>query len=473
MAIPQREQNLLFLKSGGLCAFTGCKRPLASESSPSDGVAILGEMAHIIAERPNGPRGNSPLPLSERNKYDNLVLLCNIHHQLIDDKPQTYTVERLHQMKQEHEEWVEKTLRRGRDDGLVAEPPNYTTEIVYSTLLPVERMPQYVYGAPCEFRYEKEVKEKLRFLTAGEIAPFILREGILFAFQNLGERKNLFHEVVDTSKAHRYLARTWWSDPDRMGWFIQLLNRTLNKITGHRGLHFDRDHKRYYFPPKEVGEEREVTYRPLNAERATRKVVWQPMNKATGEGRGYWYHRAVSLQFFRLAAEDWCLSIRPELHLTADSVRPFASEKIGARVTRKKSRTFNYDLLGDVQFWRDYLSDSSPRIIGRFGTQSIIILTALAHGEITWPGIPEEHAKPFRNVVYLDTAESWAERLALDEEQEDYDSEDDDVDWQAPSAEEEGKSDIEVELDEAGEPGEVRNSQKKDDYDDYDDLFRE
>ena len=36
--------------------------------------------------------------------------------------------------------------------------------------------------------------------------------------------------------------------------------------------------------------------------------------------------------------------------------------------------------------------------------------------KVRWPGIPEEHAKPFKNVEYLDDLFSWAEAEGLFEE---------------------------------------------------------
>ena len=76
------------------------------------------------------------------------------------------------------------------------------------------------------------------------------------------------------------------AEPDRLGWYIALLNRCLNKLTGRLGLRLDRDHRRYYFEPDEPGSPMEVTYRPLNATKATRSVVWQPVKQSTGEARG-------------------------------------------------------------------------------------------------------------------------------------------------------------------------------------------
>ena len=91
---------------------------------------------------------------------------------------------------------------------------------------------------------------------------------------------------------------------------------------------------------------------------------------------------------------------------------------------------FNYDLLGEVQFWRDFLSDSRPRIIMSFGpNQYIVVSTSLMEGTVTWPGIPAEHAKPFKNIDYVDDLFSWAEFSALEEMQEAFDEgEEDDHD---------------------------------------------
>jgi hypothetical protein len=43
---------------------------------------------------------------NERNSYENLILVCPSCHKKIDDQPNTYTVELLHKIKKEHEEWV-------------------------------------------------------------------------------------------------------------------------------------------------------------------------------------------------------------------------------------------------------------------------------------------------------------------------------------------------------------------------------
>src|SRR6202035_5405239 len=192
-------------------------------------------------------------------------------------------------------------------------------------------------------------------------------------------------------------------DPDNARLLQQLLNRCLNKITGHRGLYLDKQHHRYYFPADEPGATRSVSYIPLNKTSATRKVVWQPVRKSDNTPRKYWLHRAVSLGFCLIDAEAprWGLSIRPELHVTSDGRADYPSAAIGRRVTRNKARRFNYGLLGEVQFWRDYLSESSPRLRLAFNNQqTLVVSTSLIQAQVTWPGIPSEYAKPYRNVHF-------------------------------------------------------------------------
>jgi hypothetical protein len=335
------------------------------------------------------------------------MLLCQEHHQLIDSQEAVYTVDRLHAMKEAHERWVETQLGLGVDDPLVVAPP--TTDILYSTLLPVDRMPRYVYAADTEARMANDVAPAS---TPGVVTPFVHHGQRIWAFQNLRDADGPFARHIDRGTVERYDVRTWLGNPDQERLMQQLLNRVLNKLTGRRGLHLDKEHGRYYFPAEEEGTTRSVSYVPLNKPAATRKVVWQPTRKADGAPRKYWLHRAVSLRFLLLDrnAGRWVLSLRPELHITSDGFVPYPSKAVGRRVTQKKSRVFNYDLLGELQFWRDYLSDSSARITLRFSDQQLLVIsTSLVESLIQWPGIPAEYAKPFKNVHFVDDLFSWAE----------------------------------------------------------------
>jgi hypothetical protein len=107
MAIPLKDHKRLWAMSGGRCAI--CKVSVILEDDLVSGT-IIGEECHIVAEKNDGPRGISPLLVEERNKYENLIILCRNHHKEIDDNEGAYPVDRLKKIKSDHErEILEKT----------------------------------------------------------------------------------------------------------------------------------------------------------------------------------------------------------------------------------------------------------------------------------------------------------------------------------------------------------------------------
>lgn len=104
MPVSERTKRIVWVRDGGSCSI--CKERLLTTSVPGLGTHLLGEVAHIVAEQPGGPRGASPLTADERNDEANLLLLCLNHHTIIDDDPSGYPVDHLHSLKAEHLAWV-------------------------------------------------------------------------------------------------------------------------------------------------------------------------------------------------------------------------------------------------------------------------------------------------------------------------------------------------------------------------------
>jgi hypothetical protein len=121
VAITQRTIKMLWGRAAARCAFGECQRLLVIDETEADEEALIGEMCHLAADSPDGPRGDAPVPMDRRDDYDNLILLCRNHHAEIDAQPATYTIERLRTLKSEHEKWVRAALpgydrSRQRDD---------------------------------------------------------------------------------------------------------------------------------------------------------------------------------------------------------------------------------------------------------------------------------------------------------------------------------------------------------------------
>ena len=110
MGISIKSRKMLWGRSGNCCAFPECRKELVMEVEDSNNVSIIGEEAHIVAKGKKGARGNGVLTSAERDQYENLILLCRLHHKIIDDNPSLYPIQKLHVLKNEHEQWVRGNL---------------------------------------------------------------------------------------------------------------------------------------------------------------------------------------------------------------------------------------------------------------------------------------------------------------------------------------------------------------------------
>ena len=107
-----RDVKILFGLSAGLCAFDSCcRRPCIAPATAHDAEAVTGKIAHIEGHSNVGPRANPTLTAKQRDSYENWILLCGDHHDIIDKQQTTHTVMVIRTWKREHEEWVIETYR--------------------------------------------------------------------------------------------------------------------------------------------------------------------------------------------------------------------------------------------------------------------------------------------------------------------------------------------------------------------------
>ena len=89
----------LFAVSGNRCAFPRCQSALVDPI----GNRVIGKVCHIRANSEGGPRYSPIQADSDRQGFSNLLILCPIHHDVVDADTDAYTVERLLDMKRTHE----------------------------------------------------------------------------------------------------------------------------------------------------------------------------------------------------------------------------------------------------------------------------------------------------------------------------------------------------------------------------------
>ena len=87
----------LYLLSGNMCAFPNCEQLLVDASGD-----FVGEVCHIEAAKPGGPRFNKNMLNEARRAAANLLLLCRNHHKKTDNVAE-FSVAELRKMKAAHE----------------------------------------------------------------------------------------------------------------------------------------------------------------------------------------------------------------------------------------------------------------------------------------------------------------------------------------------------------------------------------
>ncbi len=148
----------LWVKAGARCQFQGCNEYLLGDRLTNIQPLNLADRAHIVGQSIDGPRGDNGLQLSERDKVENLMLLCPKCHKLIDKKKNhgKFSVERLKKFKADHEKMIffhtgikpgyETTIIRLRSKirgEIVGIPEEQIWEAVFTE---ADRYPRYIAG---------------------------------------------------------------------------------------------------------------------------------------------------------------------------------------------------------------------------------------------------------------------------------------------------------------------------------------
>jgi hypothetical protein len=109
-SIRLRHWKILVQRSGDRCAI--CRTPLSIDAKQGGEPALIGEIAHIRGEKAGSARYDPDQPIEERNSYRNLIYVCANDHTIVDQNPIDFPVERLIQIKADHEKWVSQQLSR-------------------------------------------------------------------------------------------------------------------------------------------------------------------------------------------------------------------------------------------------------------------------------------------------------------------------------------------------------------------------
>lgn len=114
-AIPYKVQCEVWGRAAGRCEFNGCNKPLYIHDITSDRCNIA-ELAHIIGDSLNGPRGDKERSRRLAKDPNNIMLMCHDCHKYIDKEGlEKFPDEVLFAMKKKHEERIERLTSMKED----------------------------------------------------------------------------------------------------------------------------------------------------------------------------------------------------------------------------------------------------------------------------------------------------------------------------------------------------------------------
>lgn len=106
--IPLKTKQILWGKAAGRCQYQGCNHKLFRDPTTKTEFN-QSYIAHIVADKPTGPRGDKVLSKMLKSELSNLMLLCDRHHRLVDkEELAKHTVDVLREMKGKHEAIIER-----------------------------------------------------------------------------------------------------------------------------------------------------------------------------------------------------------------------------------------------------------------------------------------------------------------------------------------------------------------------------
>jgi hypothetical protein len=184
----------LMIDSHGRCMFTGCGERLDIDQL-TGAKGNFAYNAHNIASSDNGERGIPFLSEMLSDEPNNVLLLCDKHHRLIDKvAPSNYDAETLNSMRKAHSEMAQQLL-----DALAFEPIP-----VYSVLWPL-------HGQPASNPNLKEISSSLlplRYRVNGCLIPLCdsTMNGELFNTQMIQHIENEAAKIINQTRTTHHKA---------------------------------------------------------------------------------------------------------------------------------------------------------------------------------------------------------------------------------------------------------------------------
>jgi len=193
VSVTALTRTILWAKAAGRCQYAGCNKPLIGDLICGAEDASFGFVAHIVAELPTGPRGDAIRSPLLTNDVSNLMLMCHVHHKLIDvDEVGQHPESRLLAMKAAHERRINivSAITHDRASHVLRYAANigdHTSPVTYDQVATAMLPSRY----PAEGRHAIDIELRGSAHRDDEIAYWTLQRENLNRQYNLKVRNRL------------------------------------------------------------------------------------------------------------------------------------------------------------------------------------------------------------------------------------------------------------------------------------------
>jgi len=277
--------------------------------------------------------------------------------------------------------------------------PDVVTETLYCNLLPIERLPRYVYSAAIAsdlmrpnaqgeslLPSKNRIKQVIRAAQESEgteperrfMPAFRLYEDRLMTFHDLEDPEGVLASVIDENTVEVIDMASFIRHEDLRKLVISLLNMAISRHLGRAGLVIDEEKQGRFFFADRDGQARVITWTPRK-KKAVRTVA-KPVVK--DDRVLFWRNLGAYVQIIFLA-NHFYIQVLPTWVITTDGHTPATGPDIGRKVIKWTGPERNMQVLFHIRFWTSVLRGGKGGPIAlRAGDQFLEVATAPAHVQL-------------------------------------------------------------------------------------------
>ena len=234
--------------------------------------------------------------------------------------------------------------------GLYLDPIQKPEEL-YSNLLEIKKLPEYIYMADTTCTRNKDVTDELKRMGVETNKEFILRNKKILSFHNLDTYP--WNSLCDIGTLDYFGVDEWAfsDDMDRENEFRDLLNQSLTEMMRNKHVRYSRDHRFYHFTATRNLSDRYFSYLSIS-KKTKRKVFFGYSKRKDSDLPAFYRHSAFAGKFLKFG-DKWYLEISPTYYFTRDGFEDYKYAE--NKIKKIKMLELNMAILGQVVMWSKLL----------------------------------------------------------------------------------------------------------------------